>query len=121
MAAALIGVVAGAGAGWGIRLLLARLRAGRGAAPGVLELAAAALTGLGVASELARPVDDRWWSGRGCSRSALGAVDIVHHRLPDALTLPAIPLTAAADRGHRLSTAAPGSLLRPRSSWPSSW
>ena len=37
---------------------------------------------------------------------ALGAVDLVHHRLPDALTLPAIPITAAVIAGVEL--AAPG-------------
>jgi len=90
----LVAAVAGAFAGWGIRLLLAALRRGAVFRPGVLEPAAAALTGIGVALAWPGPVVALvvWASLLGV---ALGAVDLAHHRLPDALTLPAIPITAA--------------------------
>jgi len=90
----LVAAVAGAFAGWGIRLLLAALRRGAVFRPGVLELATAALTGIGVTLAWPGPLVALvvWASLLGV---ALGAVDLAHHRLPDALTLPAIPMTAA--------------------------
>ena len=44
---------------------------------------------------------------------ALGAVDLVHHRLPDALTLPAIPITAAVIAGVESApgTGSPGTAV----------
>jgi len=101
----LLGALVGAFAGWGIRLLLASLRRGAVLQPGVLELAAAVLTGAGLALTWPDPLAAMVvWAG--LLAVALGAVDLVHHRLPDALTLPAIPLTAAVITGVEL--AAPG-------------
>lgn len=90
---ALVGLVAGAAAGVVLRLLLGRLRRGVTLRPGVLELCSAVLTGTGVALAWPAPtVALVVWAG--LLAVALSAVDIVHHRLPDAMTLPAIPLTA---------------------------
>jgi len=89
---AMIGLAAGALAGWGIRLLLAQLRRGVVVRAGVLEVCAALVTGLGVGLSWPGPVSVLVvWAG--LLGVALGAVDLVHHRLPDALTLPAIPIT----------------------------
>jgi len=91
-AAVLIAVLGGGVAGWAIRLLLARLPRGVVVRAGILEASAAALTGVGVAVSWPGP----WtpvvvWAG--LLAVGLSAVDIAAHRLPDALTLPAIPLT----------------------------
>ncbi len=91
--ATLVGVLAGAAAGGAARVLLGRLRRGVLLRPGVLELCAAVVTGLGVALLWPGPtVPLVIWAG--LLGVTLGAVDIVHHRLPDALTLPAVPITA---------------------------
>jgi leader peptidase (prepilin peptidase) / N-methyltransferase len=88
-----VGLAAGALAGWGIRLVLARIRRGVVVRPGPLELAAALLTGLGVALSWPAPTTAMVvWAG--LLAVALSAVDLAAHRLPDALTLPAIPITA---------------------------
>lgn len=85
-----LGMLAGSAA----RLLLAWLRRGARVAPPYLELAVGALwAGVG-----------GWWSAGGLPWRwlplllglawlgvAAGAVDILHRRLPDALTVPALP------------------------------
>ena len=89
---ALVGAVGGAAAGWGIRLLLARLRRGVVVRPRLLEAAAALVTGAGVALSWPGPLIAMVvWAG--LLGVGLGAVDLVHHRLPDALTLPSIPIS----------------------------
>ena len=89
---ALIGAVGGAAAGWGSRLLLARLRRGVVVRAGIIEVACALITAVGVGLSWPGPlVALVVWAG--VLGVALGAVDLVHHRLPDALTLPAIPIT----------------------------
>jgi len=101
----LVGALIGAFAGWGIRLLLATLRRGVVVRRPVLELASATITGLGVSTTWPGPlVALVVWAG--LLAVALSAVDLVHHRLPDALTLPAIPISAAIIAGVEL--AAPG-------------
>jgi leader peptidase (prepilin peptidase) / N-methyltransferase len=89
---ALCGAAVGAAVGWGIRLLLAMLRRGTVLRPGVAETTCALVTGIGVGlawgGTLLGLVVWAGWLG-----VALGAVDIRQHRLPDALTLPAIPIT----------------------------
>ena len=89
---ALCGVAVGAAVGWGIRRLLALLRRGAALPPGVAETSCALVTGVGVFLAWGGPLIGLvvWAGWLGV---ALGAVDIVHHRLPDALTLPAIPIT----------------------------
>lgn len=89
---ALCGVAVGAAVGWGIRRLLAVLRRGAVLRPGVAEATCALVTGVGVGLAWGGPLIGLvvWAGWLGV---ALGAVDIRHHRLPDALTLPAIPIT----------------------------
>ena len=86
---------AGALAGAGARLLLRRLRRGARVPPPWCELAVAlawgavgAAAGVGVVPVLWLPV----LLGLGWLAVAAGAVDLLHQRLPDALTLPALPL-----------------------------
>lgn len=88
-----LGALVGALAGGAGRLLLARLRRGVVVRPPVLEVASGLITALGVSltwpSALAVLVVWAGWLA-----VVLGAVDIAAHRLPDALTLPAVPVTA---------------------------
>lgn len=87
---AVLGVAAGAGA----RLLLRRLRRGARVPPPWCEAGVAVAWGATGAAVGAGAVALRWvpvllalgWFG-----VAVGAVDVRHHRLPDALTLPALP------------------------------
>ncbi len=90
---ALVGLLAGAAAGAASRVLLGRLRRGVVLRPGVLELSSALVTAAGIA--LVWPgatVPLVIWAG--LLAVTLSAVDVVRHRLPDALTVPAIPITA---------------------------
>ena len=90
---AMLGAVVGAAAGWGGRLLLGRLRRGVVLRPPVLELAGALVTAIGVGLVWPAPtVAVIVWAG--VLAVVLGAVDIAAHRLPDALTLAAVPITA---------------------------
>ncbi len=88
---AALGLPAGAAA----RRLLRRLRRGARVPPPWCEGGVAlawAVTGAGVASGA---VPARWLGvllGLGWLAVAAGAVDLLHHRLPDALTLPALPV-----------------------------
>jgi leader peptidase (prepilin peptidase)/N-methyltransferase len=105
-----VGALVGALAGWAIRLLLGALRRGATVRPGVLELATAVVTGIGVAARWPSPlVALVVWAG--LLGVALGAVDLAHHRLPDALTRPAIPITAAVIAAVELARPGAGSLL----------
>jgi leader peptidase (prepilin peptidase)/N-methyltransferase len=88
-----VGALAGGFAGWAARRLLARMRRGVVIRPPVLELACAVLTGIGILAVWpSAAVAVVVWVG--LLVVTLGAVDVVAHRLPDALTLPAIPITA---------------------------
>lgn len=85
----------GAVAGLAIRQLLGRLRRGVVLRTGIAETAGAVVTGVSAAVA--------WGDATvglalltGLLLVALGAVDIVHHRLPDAITLPALPVAAVA-------------------------
>lgn len=91
--AALAGGALGAAAAWAGRWVLARLRRGVVLRPPAVEIAGAMVTGLGVALTWPSPTTGLVvWAG--LLGVVLGAVDIVAHRLPDALTVPAVPITA---------------------------
>lgn len=106
---AALGALGGALAGWGGRVLLGGLRRGVAIRRPVLEVAAALVTGLGFA--LAWPSATLILVGwAGLLTVILGAVDIAAHRLPDALTLPAIPVTAGLVLATGLLAPGSGSL-----------
>lgn len=106
-----VGSVVGLAAGVAIRHLLARIPRGARLTAGPVEAAAGAITAVGAVVV---------WPGAlvaltiwvGVLAVALGAVDIRHHRLPDALTLPAIPVTALLVVGTELADPAAGDLVR---------
>jgi leader peptidase (prepilin peptidase) / N-methyltransferase len=86
----LVLVVAGLCAGTGARLLLRRLRRGTRVPPPWCELGVASVWGASGAATV--PV--RWLPvllALGWLAVAAGAVDVLAGRLPDALTLPALP------------------------------
>ena len=104
-------VAVGAAAGWLIRLRLATLRRGVVLRAGIPEAASAALAGAGVALSWPAPGTAMvLWAG--LLAVALGAVDIVHHRLPDALTVPAIPITLLLVAATESAAPDTGSVLR---------
>lgn len=87
-AAVLIGVAVGGLA----RRWLGTLKRGARVAPGWIEVPSALVSGLGVAMTFpAGPWLLVLWIG--LLGVPLTAVDLAHHRLPDAMTLPAVPLT----------------------------
>lgn len=104
---ALLGLVLG----WSGRLLLARLSRGAVLPAGMLELMAAAaclVTGLLVWP--AALIIPAVWAA--VLLVVLSAVDLKHHRLPDAITLPAVPLTLLILVSVKLWDPLSGSLLR---------
>lgn len=98
-------VVMGALAGWGARRLLGGLRRGAVVRVGWCEAGVAVLWAVTAATD----PPTAWLPvllGLGWLAVALTATDIAHRRLPDALTLPALPValalllpTGAAARG----------------------
>ena len=90
--AALVALPVGAAVGAASRLLLARLDRGASIRPGLLEPVAAVVWSAGTASAWGSPrIGLVIWAG--ALLVALSAVDLLHHRLPDALTYPAMPLS----------------------------
>jgi len=88
---ALVGLLAGAGA----RLLIGGLRRGARVRPPWCELAVAlawSATGAGWVLDRLPPAWVPVLLGLAWLGAALAAVDIARHRLPDALTLPALPV-----------------------------
>ncbi len=82
-------------AGVAARVLLARLRRGARVPPPWCELAVALPWGLTGAALGARLLAPSWVPvllGLGWLAAAAGAVDLAEHRLPDVLTLPALPV-----------------------------
>lgn len=88
---ALVGVLAGAGA----RLLVGRLRRGARVEPPWCELVVGAAWSATGAAWAAGRLPGPWVPvvlGLGWLGAALGVVDVLRRRLPDALTLPAFPV-----------------------------
>jgi leader peptidase (prepilin peptidase) / N-methyltransferase len=86
-----LGVLAGAGA----RLLLGRLRRGARVPPPWCELGVAVVWASTGSAARAGALPVRWIPvllALGWFAVAAAAVDVLHHRLPDALTLPALPV-----------------------------
>jgi leader peptidase (prepilin peptidase)/N-methyltransferase len=86
---------AGAAAGAGARLLLRRLRRGARVRVPWCELAVAGLWAAGGVAWAAGQLPASWLPvllGLGWLAVAAGAVDVLHRRLPDALTVPAVPV-----------------------------
>jgi leader peptidase (prepilin peptidase)/N-methyltransferase len=86
-----LGVLSGAG----VRLLLGRLRRGARVPPPWCELGVAVAWASTGAAAGAGALPVRWMPvllALGWFAVAAAAVDVVHHRLPDALTLPALPV-----------------------------
>lgn len=93
LVAGAVGLVVGGSAGWGAARLLAILPRGAVLPTGRLALAGALITGVGAALTVGTPrIGLTVWVG--LLLTVLGAIDLAAHRLPDALTLPAIPVTA---------------------------
>ena len=86
--------LAGVVAGYGTRVLVGRLRRGAEIGAGWCEAALAGLWSVTGAGWVFGASPGRWVPallGLGWLAVAAGAVDIRHRRLPDALTIPAIP------------------------------
>jgi leader peptidase (prepilin peptidase) / N-methyltransferase len=95
LAVAVVLALAGGVAGLGARLLLRRLRRGARVPPPWCEIGVAAAWGttgaaVGAGAVPLRPVPVLL--ALGWLAVATAVVDVAHHRLPDALTLPALPL-----------------------------
>lgn len=91
----LAGGAAGGGAGATARVLLGRLRRGTRVRAPVCELAVGSLWAAVAGGWAAGAVPGRWLPallGLAWFGVAAGLVDLRHHRLPDALTLPAVPV-----------------------------
>jgi leader peptidase (prepilin peptidase) / N-methyltransferase len=95
VAAGICGGVGGGAAGAAGRVLLGRLRRGAPIRPPWCELAVGALWAGTVPAWAAGVLPTAWVPallGLGWLGVVAGAVDVTHRRLPDALTLPALPL-----------------------------
>lgn len=95
VAAAVVAGGLGAQAGAGARWLLARMRRGARVRAPVCEVAVGVLWALVGGAWAAGVVPGGWVPallGLGWLAAAAGVVDLRHRRLPDALTLPALPV-----------------------------
>lgn len=111
LAVVVAGAVAGAAVGWGLRPLLAAIPRGAELSYRALVPAGAVVTALGAGLTASSPrIGLTVWVG--LLLVALGGIDLACHRLPDALTLPAIPITAAIAALTQWLAPGSGSLLR---------
>ena len=104
-------VSGGAVAGALVRRLLGRLRRGVVLPAGPTEVAAALVAGLSVVMAWGRPTLALVLLA-GLLLVALSGVDLVHHRLPDAITRPALPVAALTVVLTHLLAPSSGSALR---------
>jgi leader peptidase (prepilin peptidase)/N-methyltransferase len=110
LAAAVVGAVAGVGAGAAARQLLARMRRGARVRAPVCEVAVGLMWAGSGGLWAAGALRGSWLPvllGLGWMGVAVAAVDLRHHRIPDGLTLPAVPAAFAL-----LSPLGPGALAR---------
>ena len=108
---ALAGAAVGAVVGAGSQALLARVRRGAALPRRPLVVAGAVITGLGAGLAWGSPrLALVLWTG--WLLCALGAVDVARHRLPDALTLPAVPVTLLLVAGTAWISPGSGSVVR---------
>jgi leader peptidase (prepilin peptidase)/N-methyltransferase len=109
--AAAAGLVGGAVAGRGLAHLLAVIPRGVRLPTRPLLIASALITALGAALTVDTPrVGLAVWIG--LVAVGLGAIDLAVHRMPDALTLPAIPVTLGVAAVTQLLAPGAGSVLR---------
>ena len=106
-------IAAGGGSltGWSARLFLGRLRRGVVVGVGPLEIAAALVAGISVSMAWGRPTLGLVLLA-GVLLVLLTPVDVVHHRLPDAITLPALPIASIAVAVTFLCSHHSGSVIR---------
>ena len=109
--ASAVGLVLGAVSGYALRTLLGRLRRGVILRVGPTEAAGAVVTAVGAGLAWGRPVLGLVLLA-GLLLVALSGVDIVHHRLLDAITLPALPLAVLTVLTTKLLHPDSGSLVR---------
>lgn len=111
LVAGAIGLVGGGLAGWGMARLLGVIPRGSSLPVGVLMVAGAAITAIGAVLAVGTPrLGLVVWVG--LMLVGLGAIDLAAHRLPDALTVPAIPVTAAIAGITQWWVPGSGSVLR---------
>ncbi|GGM17627.1 prepilin peptidase [Nakamurella endophytica] len=91
---AIVVAAGGAAGGAAVRMVLGSIPRGMALRPGPVELAGAAVTAVGVSVAVGQPRIGLVVFA-GLLAVALTPVDAVHHRLPDAITLPAIGVAAA--------------------------
>jgi leader peptidase (prepilin peptidase) / N-methyltransferase len=99
LAVALLAGALGAAAGAGARVLLGRMRRGARVGPPSCEIAVAVAWAAVGAGWAGGAVPGAWvpaLAGLGWFGVATAVVDLRHHRIPDALTLPALPLALAS-------------------------
>ncbi|SDJ10871.1 leader peptidase (prepilin peptidase) / N-methyltransferase [Actinokineospora alba] len=105
--------IAGAAAGALIRWLLARIPRGTTVKPGICEFTIALLWSLIAYQWTTGHIAPGWLPSAflfTCFATALTMTDLHHRRLPNALTIPAYPITAACITVAALSTDNPATL-----------
>ncbi len=108
--AVVLAAVIGAAVGALARAWIGALRRGAVVRPGWIEIPVAVASAVGVL--LAEPSQQPLVLWIGLLGVVLTAIDIAHHRLPDAITLPAVPITVLVTVATALGWPGSGSWLR---------